>query len=60
MFGGVFLGSAAWWLFLSTLAAMLRHRLTSGAMRTVNLVAGASILALGCRSLRTVLRVKLA
>ena len=48
---GVFLGSAAWWLLLSLIAGLLRGHLTDGRMRIVNLIAGASILALALWSL---------
>jgi threonine/homoserine/homoserine lactone efflux protein len=40
---GVFVGSAAWWLFLATAAGWLRPRLQAGGMRRVNLAAGAVI-----------------
>ena len=43
---GVFLGSAGWWLFLSSAAGWAGARLQAGGLRTVNRLAGA-ILA-GC------------
>lgn len=42
---GVFLGSAAWWLILSTTASFLGRRLESGGLRILNLVAGTILLA---------------
>jgi threonine/homoserine/homoserine lactone efflux protein len=45
MTAGVFLGSAAWWLFLSSAVAMLRTRITPRWMQQVNRVSGAIIIA---------------
>jgi len=36
MVGGVALGSALWWLLLSSVVGGSRHRFGAGAMRTVN------------------------
>lgn len=44
---GVFLGSAAWWLLLSTLVGLLRHRFDTRALIWVNRVAGVVIAAFG-------------
>lgn len=49
---GVFLGSALWWLLLSSVASVLRARLTARALAWVNklsgvIVAGFGLLALG-------------
>ncbi len=44
---GVFLGSAAWWLVLSTAATALGKRLRSGGLRLLNLASGALIAAFG-------------
>lgn len=41
---GVFLGSAAWWIILSTGAAHFGRRLQSSGLRTLNLIAGSAIL----------------
>jgi threonine/homoserine/homoserine lactone efflux protein len=41
---GVFLGSAAWWLFLAAAAGRLRSRLGPGLLRAINLVSGTTIL----------------
>lgn len=45
MTAGVFLGSAAWWLFLSNAVALLRFRITPQWMQQVNRISGAIILA---------------
>jgi threonine/homoserine/homoserine lactone efflux protein len=44
---GVFFGSAAWWLLLSLLTGVLRHRLERSGRRWVNRLAGASLVGLG-------------
>ena len=44
---GVFLGSAAWWLLLSSAAGWLGRRLARGGLRFVNLASGAVIIAFG-------------
>jgi threonine/homoserine/homoserine lactone efflux protein len=41
---GVFLGSAAWWVFLALAAGKLRGRVGPGLARGINLVSGLSIL----------------
>ena len=48
---GVFVGSAVWWLFLSTAASLLRSRLTAAWMQGVNRLSGAIILAFGVYAL---------
>jgi threonine/homoserine/homoserine lactone efflux protein len=53
---GVFLGSAAWWLILSTTAGWLGARLQSGGLRIVNIVSGAVIAAFGAWQLWTLVR----
>lgn len=45
--GGVFLGSALWWLFLSGMVSLFRSRLTPGRMRWLNRASGMMILAFG-------------
>jgi arginine exporter protein ArgO len=45
MTAGVFLGSAAWWLFLSNAVGRLRSRITAQWMQQVNRISGAIILA---------------
>ena len=44
---GVVLGSAAWWTILALGAGWLRNRSTPRLMRSINIVAGVSILAFG-------------
>jgi arginine exporter protein ArgO len=44
---GVVLGSAAWWTILALGAGWLRNRSAPRLLRTINIVAGASILAFG-------------
>jgi threonine/homoserine/homoserine lactone efflux protein len=48
---GVFLGSAAWWLALSTAVSLLRSRITARSLVWVNRVSGAIILAFGAAAL---------
>jgi threonine/homoserine/homoserine lactone efflux protein len=44
---GVFLGSASWWLLLSGGVSMVRSRMSTGWMRAVNRLSGATLLAFG-------------
>ena len=44
---GVFLGSLAWWVALTTLVASLRTRLTPPVVRALNLASGVAIVAFG-------------
>jgi threonine/homoserine/homoserine lactone efflux protein len=44
---GVFCGSAAWWLFLSSGLSLVRTRMNSRAMRWLNRASGAIIIAFG-------------
>jgi threonine/homoserine/homoserine lactone efflux protein len=48
--GGVFAGSAAWWLILAGAVSRLRTRVTSERLRWVNLGSGVLILAFGIQS----------
>jgi len=48
---GVFLGSAAWWLMLSSGVALLRSRVNATWMRAVNRLSGAIICAFGVYAL---------
>lgn len=52
---GVFLGSAAWWLVLSTGAGAMRSRFSPAGLRWVNRVSGAIIAAFGLVALVSVL-----
>ncbi len=45
--GGVFLGSALWWLALSGGVSLFRSRFTRSVMRRVNQLAGAVIVGFG-------------
>lgn len=45
--GGVFLGSAAWWLFLSIAVGLVRHRLGRGALVWINRLSGLVLLGFG-------------
>jgi threonine/homoserine/homoserine lactone efflux protein len=48
---GVFIGSALWWLTLSTIVGVLRHRLSQTALGWVNRLAGTVIAGFGLASL---------
>jgi threonine/homoserine/homoserine lactone efflux protein len=48
---GVFLGSALWWLTLSTVVGLFRQRIGSGALRWVNRISGLLILGFGVAAL---------
>ena len=52
---GVFVGSALWWLFLSTSVALMRHRICDSWMRAINRLSGGGIVAFGLYSLSTLL-----
>lgn len=51
MVGGVFVGSALWWLLLSSSVALFQSRINSDWMRLVNRLSGVVILAFGLYSL---------
>jgi threonine/homoserine/homoserine lactone efflux protein len=51
--GGVFAGSALWWLLLSGIAARARRHIGAGLMRVINRVCGAIIAAFGCYAIAT-------
>lgn len=53
---GVFLGSAAWWLLLSTVVGLLRHRFDARALVWVNRVAGVVIAGFGLAAIFTLVR----
>jgi threonine/homoserine/homoserine lactone efflux protein len=50
---GVFAGSALWWLLLSGGVSLLRSRLTTGALRWVNRISGAILIAFALVALAT-------
>jgi threonine/homoserine/homoserine lactone efflux protein len=52
---GVFLGSAAWWLALSTTTDLIRHRLSHESLRWVNRAAAAILIGFGLNTLRTLI-----
>jgi threonine/homoserine/homoserine lactone efflux protein len=54
--GGVFAGSALWWLLLSNGVALLKGRISLSWMRLVNRLSGSVILAFGLYALWTALR----
>lgn len=45
--GGVFLGSALWWLFLCFTVGLFRKRVSTTMLRYINYLAGAAIIAFG-------------
>jgi threonine/homoserine/homoserine lactone efflux protein len=53
---GVFLGSALWWLLLSSSASLLRGRLGPLALRRINLLSGGTIALFGLYALATLAR----
>lgn len=51
---GVFLGSASWWLLLSTSVSAFKSQVTAGVMRAINFVSGSILVAFGiCAILRS-------
>lgn len=52
---GVFVGSALWWLFLSSSVAMMRHRVSARWMQFINRLSGGSIVAFGLYALSTLI-----
>ncbi len=53
---GVFIGSASWWLLLSSAAGWLGHRLEHGGLRTLNVLSGLVIIGFGAWQLAALLR----
>jgi threonine/homoserine/homoserine lactone efflux protein len=51
---GVFLGSAAWWLILSGITGIFRHKISEGKLALVNKISGVIILAFGVAALVSV------
>ena len=47
LIGGVFLGSACWWLILALLAGTFGRHLADGMLRIINIVAGGVIATFG-------------
>ena len=52
---GVFLGSALWWLGLSTMVSSVRHRLSAKTMQSINRLSGAILLGFAVYQLSTLL-----
>jgi threonine/homoserine/homoserine lactone efflux protein len=52
---GVFLGSALWWLGLSTMVSLVRHKLSAKTMQSINRLSGAILLAFAVYQLSTLL-----
>jgi arginine exporter protein ArgO len=52
---GVFLGSALWWLGLSTMVSSVRHKLSAKTMQWINRLSGAILLAFAVYQLSTLL-----
>lgn len=50
---GVFLGSALWWLILSSITAMFREKIGHGGLRWVNRISGVIIMCFGLISILT-------
>jgi uncharacterized membrane-anchored protein len=48
---GVFTGSAAWWLILSTVTGVFRDKINESKLALVNKIAGCVILAFGVAAL---------
>jgi threonine/homoserine/homoserine lactone efflux protein len=53
--GGIFLGSAAWWLLLSNLAGWLGRKLGVRVLHVINMIAGALIVGFGAWQLVSLL-----
>ena len=53
---GVFAGSTAWWIVLTSAIAVLRSRVTPRWLRTVNIVSGITIGALAILSIVAAVR----
>ncbi|WP_418119905.1 LysE/ArgO family amino acid transporter [Variovorax sp. 350MFTsu5.1] len=52
---GVFLGSALWWLGLSTMVSSVRHKLSAKTMQSINRLSGAILLGFAVYQLSTLL-----
>ena len=57
LIGGITLGSAAWWLLLSSGVSLLRSRFDARAMRWVNIVSGVIILGFGVLAIGSLLKI---
>jgi len=54
--GGVFVGSACWWLLLCFTVGIFRKRISQNMLRYINYIAGVVILLFGIYALSTVMR----
>jgi threonine/homoserine/homoserine lactone efflux protein len=52
---GVFIGSALWWLVLSSSVALMRHRVSPRSMQRINRLSGVSIVVFGLYALSTLI-----
>jgi len=52
---GVFIGSAAWWLLLTVVVSLIRHRIPADVMRAVNIASGLLIIGFGLAALVSLL-----
>jgi threonine/homoserine/homoserine lactone efflux protein len=52
---GVFIGSALWWLILSSSVALMRHRVSPQWMQRINRLSGGSIVVFGLYALSTLI-----
>lgn len=59
LIGGVFSGSALWWLLLALLAGTFGRHLNDQTLRWINLIAGGVIAAFGCWALGSLLAERL-
>ena len=48
---GVFCGSATWWILLTTVVGALRSRVTTSALRWVNVISGSAVIGFGVYSI---------
>jgi len=53
---GVFLGSAAWWIVLTTVVGAVRHRITPRWIRVINIVSGVAIAGFALLSISIAIR----
>ena len=54
--GGVFVGSACWWLLLCFTVGIFRKRISQNMLRYINYIAGVMILSFGLYALSTIVR----
>jgi threonine/homoserine/homoserine lactone efflux protein len=59
LISGVFLGSVAWWILLSTTVSLVRHRLSARALTLTNKASGLALAGLGVLMLASAFGLKL-